>query len=361
MNEDASLERRGRAHFHVALAGVFTVCLFPFVSVWAAMQQPARDTSGWRRRLAIFAVFDVVLLVLALVATTRGNVGDHEPPTVAVPRISSAPSKGERVPLFSQAPIRRPKMSAAELLDAAKGTLVCLAALAALAGLAARRKVPLRPIFVAMAANAGHALVSIVVSFALQKTIGPSLGAALLSMIAGGLTMLGIAVVGIRRSAPTPLPVDPAGTFYGWGLGIFYALTGTIRAAIIVMFATSILHLPNHSAADVFGMTPAWGVLGIGLFVVAGVILAPIAEECLFRGVLLPWLAQWMSPTLAIFVSASVFGIGHLFYGVSVLVPTAYGLALGAIRLRTGRLRASILLHGTLNAFATGVMLWMAR
>ena len=348
----------GRRHFHIALAGVFTFCLFPFVSWWAAMQLPPADRSGWRPRLFALAGFDTVLLVLAMVAATRGAaIPPPEPPiedrTVSV--ASPAPS------IFARPPVSPPKVTAVEILSSARGSLVCLFAMMVAAAIGARRKVKLRPIYFAMAASVGHALVSIAASFVLRITLGPSLGAALLSMLAGGLTMLTIAVIGIRNNEPVETPSEGIGTFHAWGIGIFYALTGTVRAAILVLFATKVLHLPSHSAADVFGIEPSWGFSGIGLFVLAGVVVAPIAEECLFRGVLLPWLGRFASPPIALFASAIIFGIGHLFYGVSVLVPIAYGLALGGVRLRSGRLRASILLHATLNTFATIVMLTTAR
>jgi membrane protease YdiL (CAAX protease family) len=120
---------------------------------------------------------------------------------------------------------------------------------------------------------------------------------------------------------------------------------------------SQVLHAPDHSTTEVFGVSTAWGAGGVGLFALDAVVVAPIAEECLFRGVLLPWLTTWMKPLVAIVVSALAFGVGHLYYGTGVLIPVVYGVVLGWMRLRTGRLRAGIALHMLLNAAATGVLL----
>jgi membrane protease YdiL (CAAX protease family) len=99
------------------------------------------------------------------------------------------------------------------------------------------------------------------------------------------------------------------------------------------------------------------GPAGIALLIFAAVILAPIGEETLFRGVLLPWLRRFFSPDVAVWVSAVLFGIGHLRYGFSLATIVVYGLVLGWARLHTGNLRASIVLHMIINAVATGVVL----
>ncbi len=65
-----------------------------------------------------------------------------------------------------------------------------------------------------------------------------------------------------------------------------------------------------------------------------------------------------MTPVAALWVSAfTLSGVGHLYYGASVLIPVVYGVSLGWLRLRTGRLRAGIALHMLLNATATLTLL----
>ncbi len=151
---------------------------------------------------------------------------------------------------------------------------------------------------------------------------------------------------------PPPLGAIPA-----FLRGLFYALAGAARAGIVIAALVPLLKIPDHSAAEVFGVSSGWSPGGIVLFVMAAVVLAPAGEEYLFRGVLLPWLTTWMKPLTAILVSTAAFGVGHLYYGAGVLIPTIYGLALGWVRLRTGRLRAGIALHMFFNASATLVLL----
>lgn len=286
--------------------------------------------------------------------TLRVHRGEEDLSLVVTP----AKAKPRTMPLFERLPDR--DWSLVETLKGNGGAAALLISMALAAIVSVRKKVGLRPILIAMSAIALHTAVSIGVSLLLFRTVGASLGTSLLAMIAGGLTMLGIALIGMRGLEQPPAPAEPLGTFRAVITGVFYAFAGALRAGIVILFATTFLHAPNHPASDVFGLATSWGPAGIALFVVAAVIVAPIAEESLFRGVLLPWLMKWTSPTTAVFVSAAIFGIGHLFYGVSVLIPFVYGLALGFIRLRTGHLRASMLLHGVLNASASALMLYMS-
>jgi membrane protease YdiL (CAAX protease family) len=100
------------------------------------------------------------------------------------------------------------------------------------------------------------------------------------------------------------------------------------------------------------------GLVGWVLLAVPAVLLAPVGEELLFRGVLLPWLSGWMGRVAALMVSAGAFASLHLFYGVFTGWIFFLGLLLGWARLASGGLRAPILLHITINGIA---MLMLAR
>lgn len=430
--DPATLERGGRDRFHLALAGGLTLCLFPFISWWFAMNQPSPDPTGWRRRLILLAALDT-LLFAAMLASSGRVLHEPKPTTTSRPKIGvqietiatggvtvkdvskglpaeqagilvgdrivrvddagvvdrdqfielvaqTPPGtsrdlqvrRGDRELPISVTPIVPPKrgpslfessskhdertMSARDLLESSAGPLTMLVGLGIVAFFGARRRAKLKPIWIAMGALAAHAVVSIVTSLGLAKVLGSSL----VGLVVGGLAMLGVGILAMRSAEPVPPPAQPLGTLRAVLLGILYAVAGSIRAGMLVVFVTTILHVPNRPAVDVFGVSTTWGPGGIALFVIAAVVIAPIAEECLFRGVLLPWLLRWTSPTIALVVSAAIFGIGHLFYGASVLVPFVYGLALGALRLRTGRLRASMILHGVINGVATAAMLWVS-
>lgn len=96
------------------------------------------------------------------------------------------------------------------------------------------------------------------------------------------------------------------------------------------------------------------------------VVLVPVGEELVFRGVLVGWLLARLThlypePTaarLAVIFSAVAFGAAHAsnalfgaggFVVVQVLAATALGLVFGRLRIRTRSLAAPILLHALVN------------
>ncbi|CCH65770.1 Abortive infection protein [Richelia intracellularis HM01] len=83
-------------------------------------------------------------------------------------------------------------------------------------------------------------------------------------------------------------------------------------------------------------------------FITAGV-AAPLFEEYLFRGFLLPSLTRYFSMWGAITVSSLLFAIVHL--NLSEIIPlTALGMVLGFVYTRSRNLMAPILLHSIWNS-----------
>ncbi len=88
--------------------------------------------------------------------------------------------------------------------------------------------------------------------------------------------------------------------------------------------------------------------LAILLLVFTTVILAPLFEETIFRGVLLPVLGNSIGKIWAIILSALVFALAHL--SVGELVPLfVLGLGLACVRLSSGRLFPCVLMHAFWN------------
>jgi membrane protease YdiL (CAAX protease family) len=85
-------------------------------------------------------------------------------------------------------------------------------------------------------------------------------------------------------------------------------------------------------------------------FGITAMVLAPLFEETLFRGVLLPALGQRWGDTAGVLVSALVFGLAHLSLG-ELLPLVVLGVGLGWLRLRSGRLGPCVLMHGLWNGF----------
>ncbi len=86
------------------------------------------------------------------------------------------------------------------------------------------------------------------------------------------------------------------------------------------------------------------------------VVMAPVAEELLFRGYLLGKLKAKINPYAAVVISSLVFGAMHLpakdiqwAVGIDTF---ALGLVLGYLRIKTDSVWSGILLHATKNAVA---------
>ena len=84
------------------------------------------------------------------------------------------------------------------------------------------------------------------------------------------------------------------------------------------------------------------------LLSLTAVVLAPLFEETIFRGVLLPVLGRSLGRTGAVVVSALVFAVAHL--SIGELAPLlVLGLGLGLLRLSTGRLLPCVVMHALWN------------
>ena len=89
--------------------------------------------------------------------------------------------------------------------------------------------------------------------------------------------------------------------------------------------------------------------IALGLLALTAVVLAPLFEETIFRGALLPVLAARLGPLVGVLVSGLLFAMAHI--SVGELAPlTVLGVGLGLVRLRSGRLWPSVLMHGLWNA-----------
>jgi hypothetical protein len=100
--------------------------------------------------------------------------------------------------------------------------------------------------------------------------------------------------------------------------------------------------------------------------VFAAVVLAPVTEEVIFRGVLLKALrkhSQWfiMVTTAAVFSVVHVLGVDfeRFWASAALVLPPIFllGLLLARITLRTGRLGPAIFLHSGWNLLAALVLL----
>jgi len=93
------------------------------------------------------------------------------------------------------------------------------------------------------------------------------------------------------------------------------------------------------------------------LFFIGAVILAPLVEELLFRGVLLRALLRKVQPVTAVVTSAVIFALVHYLGDPNTLpfLPALAGLGavLAIVALRTGDLSMSIFIHAGFNLTTT--------
>lgn len=134
-----------------------------------------------------------------------------------------------------------------------------------------------------------------------------------------------------------------------WGL---LAWVGATAAAAIVALALEQLGI----SADPQAAERALQNIDPWLAVLAVVILAPIAEELFFRGVVFnAWLRE-AGPRVAYVGSSLLFAVIHL--SLAAVVPIfLLGLALAWIYRRTGNLLAPIAMHATVNGISVGLAL----
>jgi len=89
--------------------------------------------------------------------------------------------------------------------------------------------------------------------------------------------------------------------------------------------------------------------IALGMFFFTAAIAAPVFEEILFRGFLLPSLTRYMPIWGAVGLSSLIFSVAHLSFS-EVLPLTVLGAILGFAYVRSQNLLSSILLHSTWNS-----------
>lgn len=90
--------------------------------------------------------------------------------------------------------------------------------------------------------------------------------------------------------------------------------------------------------------------VAMALYAVVVSVCAPVWEEIVFRGFLLPSLTRYMSLRWSILLSAVAFALAH--FNVQRLLPLVFlGVVMGAVFARTRNLLPSMLLHSLWNGF----------
>jgi len=176
-------------------------------------------------------------------------------------------------------------------------------------------------------------------------------------LVSMGLALLLVSWLFVHRpralaglpSLPGPHPAAAIRAGVGWG--VLAWLGSTLVLIAVVWLLERIGQPPEPEAAE-----RAIALLDPWLVVLAVVILAPIAEEIFFRGVVFnAWLREggrhW-----AFGGSSALFAVIHLSL-VSLLPIFLLGLALAWVYQRTGNLLAPIAMHATVNGISVAFAL----
>jgi hypothetical protein len=144
-------------------------------------------------------------------------------------------------------------------------------------------------------------------------------------------------------------------------------LSSAIALVLMVLPAVSLCGwLIDHLWQDPGGSNPMLDLVlsspdprALACFAFTAIVLAPLFEEALFRGVLLPVIGSRWGGGVAVVISAAVFALAHL--SLSELVPLfVLGIGLGWLRWRSGRLGASVLMHALWNSLTFVTLLVLA-
>ncbi len=128
---------------------------------------------------------------------------------------------------------------------------------------------------------------------------------------------------------------------------------GLALAALVVIFIGAALALSLSNAGDEQNLTPAgWDSSRAGAYAlsfVAIVLVAPVTEELLYRGVGLSLLLARTTVPVAVGVTAILFGLGHGLL-LSLAAFVWFGIVIALVRLRTDSIYPAFVVHCTFNA-----------
>lgn len=173
----------------------------------------------------------------------------------------------------------------------------------------------------------------------------------LITDIAEGTVGLGILHRCLSRFHPLPgewFPVSWKGTWY------VEACLGCLMFPLVNRLSQlnlDILPFPApFSASHVEQSIMARDPIATLLYAVVVSVCAPIWEEVMFRGFLLPSLTRYLPVWGSIIVSAIAFALAH--FSLQRMLPLTFlGLVMGIVFVRSRNLLASMLLHSLWNGF----------
>lgn len=211
----------------------------------------------------------------------------------------------------------------------------------------------------------GQIVLPLILVFARFLIINPLIDSSAAAAAAGGrisavstlvaylllaLSSIGVLYLSIRTYRPLPedwFKLKITSRWPLWGLGGYFA-------AVPLVIGVSVINQQLWQGRG--GSNPLLQIVlnetdpvALGLFFFTAAVAAPIFEECLFRGFLLPSLTRYMAVWPAITLSAFIFAAAHL--SVSEILPLmVLGIVLGFVYTRSRSLLAPMLVHSLWNS-----------
>ena len=132
---------------------------------------------------------------------------------------------------------------------------------------------------------------------------------------------------------------------FGWH-GVWLSVAGTCPLLLLLVWGTHSRWKPftqlfREIEGQVLPLFAHCSVLELAVISV----LAGLAEESLFRGVLQVALADWINPPLALLVASGLFGLAHFITPTYALLALVIGLYLGWMLMISDNLLVPILVH----------------
>ncbi|HUT51173.1 MAG TPA: CPBP family intramembrane glutamic endopeptidase [Alphaproteobacteria bacterium] len=216
-----------------------------------------------------------------------------------------------------------------------------------------------------LGASIGFAILVAMVTGIVMGGFDPNRAKTLAKSETFALTVLGLSTLGMFAWAHIIIIMRRRMSWREFGFRPIRVRTG-FAAVGLGLLAVPVMALTGSAVQRILGrplespqlrfLAPdgfSWTIV-VGMILIGG-ILAPLAEEIIFRGLLYGWLRRFWRILPATLLSAAIFGLIH---GVIPVIFAAFvvGLALAYVYERTGSLWTPAIVHATQNCVAMAVM-----
>jgi len=136
---------------------------------------------------------------------------------------------------------------------------------------------------------------------------------------------------------------------------LWSALTG-VALVLPAFHLVNLLPLPPATGQEEAAAARIAGLM-VWMLALKAVIIFPVVEECLYRGLLLPMLRRSLPLWAAIALPSLLFGLTH--FGLSAqnaAFATLVGLYFSWLAIRSGSVLPAILCHGSINFFGVFIL-----